>query len=106
MAALYVLHPGNVKLLAKPYNTVFVDAGTLAAYYGLIPADYVINVAEHLDKGQHIHLYPRPDGKYRKIKELVGDVPAGTKFYSKSAQAMRRDRLRGMDYYASDHSNA
>lgn len=101
--ALYVIHPGSVKLLRKPYDTVFIDAGTLAAYYGLAPGEYEINVPEQSDKAQHIHLYPRPDGKYRNIKELEGDVPEGEKFYSKSAQAMKRDRLQGMDYNAANY---
>lgn len=91
----YVVHPGDVTL--KDGSTVFVDAGTLATYYGLVFGEYDTNTAESTDIGQHIHLYPRPDGKYKNIKTEVGDVPDGTLFYSISAQAMRRRKRRGME---------
>lgn len=93
--SLYVVHPGNVTL--NNGTTVFIDAGTLASYYGLSFGEYDVSTPESSDKAQHVHLYPRADGKYQNIKTEVGDVPDGTLFYSKSAQAMRRDRRRGME---------
>lgn len=93
--AYYAIHPGNVTL--NNGTMVFIDAGTLATYYGLVFGEYDLGVVESTDKGQHVHLYPRADGKYQRIKTEVGDVPDGTLFYSKSAQAMRRDRRRGME---------
>lgn len=93
--AYYVVHPGSVIL--NNGTTVFVDTGTLASYYGLVSGEYDVSTPEQTDMGQHVHLYPRADGKYQKIKTEVGDVPDGTLFYSKSAQAMRRDRRRRME---------
>lgn len=91
----YVVHPGYVTLYDN--TTVFIDAGTLASLYGLVFGEYDINTPESTDLGQHVHLYPRSDAKYRKIKTEVGDVPDETLFYSRSAQSMRRRRLRGME---------
>lgn len=91
----YIVHPGNVTLLDG--SIVFIDAGTLASLYGLVFGEYDTGILESEDKGQHVHLYPRADGKYRNIKTEVGDVPDGTLFYSISAQAMRRRRRRGME---------
>lgn len=91
----YVVHPGNVTLLNG--TTVFIDAGTLASLYGLVFGEYDIDTPVQTDIGQHIHLYPRADAKYKNIKTEVGDVPDGTLFYSRSAQAMRRRRRRGME---------
>lgn len=86
----YVCHSGTV-------NGDFIDEGTLASLYGLSPGEYTTGINEATDKGQHVHLYPRVDGKYKNIKTEVGDVPDGTLFYSISAQAMRRKRRRGME---------
>jgi hypothetical protein len=91
----YVVHPGSVTL--QNGTTVFIDAGTLASLYGLVFGEYATGIVESQDNGQHIHLYPRADSKYRNIKTEVGDVPDGTLFYSISAQALRRRRRRGME---------
>ena len=73
---MYVVHPGTVKLL-RTNEEVYVDAGTLAAYYGLSPGEYLVNTPEQETSQDgniiHIHLHPRPDGKYRNIKVLLGD---------------------------------
>ena len=72
----YVIHPGYVRI----YNTqedIYVDAGTLAAYYGLSFGEYDINNSEQQDSQEgdiiQCHLFPRPDNKYRNIKTLYGD---------------------------------
>lgn len=71
----YVLHPGDVTLLTG--ETISIDAGTLASYYGLSDGEYTIDtsVQETSQDGNiiHIHLYPRPDSKYRNIKTALGD---------------------------------
>lgn len=91
----YVVHPGNVTL--KDNSTVFIDAGTLASLYGLSPGEYDVDTPVNTDKGQHIHLYPRADAKYKNIKTEVGDVPGGTLFYSTSVQSIRRRKRRGTE---------
>lgn len=95
--AYYIVHPGYVTL--KNNTTVFVDGATLASYYGLTFPEYDIATTDaiNIDKGQHVHLYPRADGKYKNIKTEVGDVPDGTLFYATSAQSMRRRKRRGME---------
>lgn len=71
----YVVHPGTVTLLNGQTETV--DAGTLAARYGLSPGEYDINLPQQETSQDgsfiHIHLHPRTDGKYRNIKTLLGD---------------------------------
>lgn len=91
----YVVHPGTVVLLDG--SSEYIDAGTLASLYGLVFGEYITGILESDDDGQHIHLYPRVDAKYRNIKTEVGDVPDGELFYSISAQALRRRRRRGME---------
>lgn len=78
MAKRYIVHPGNVTLISTG-ATVFVDAGTLASYYGLSGGDYDTATTgsqqETSNDGRtmHIHLFPRPDGAYRNIKTVTGD---------------------------------
>lgn len=66
----YVAHPGNGKISPQSADE-YIDAGTLAALYGLEPEEYETGV--EIDSA-HIHLFPRPDGKYRDIKLELGDV--------------------------------
>lgn len=66
----YVAHPGNGKI-SPQLPDEYIDAGTLAALYGLEPDEYT--TGGQVD-AQHIHLFPRPDGKYRNIKLELGDV--------------------------------
>lgn len=95
MSNIYAVHPGYVTLTDG--STIYIDAGTLASLYGLVSGEYDTDISESTDEGQHIHLYPRPDSKYRNIKTEVGDVPDGTLFYATSAQSMRRKRLRSKE---------
>lgn len=71
----YVVHPGSVTLLSG--ETVSIDAGTLASYYGLSVDEYTVgsSVQETSQDGDiiHIHLYPRTDAKYSNIKTRLGD---------------------------------
>lgn len=89
--AYYVVHPGNVTL-QKTGQTVYVDAGTLAANYGLSPGEYDVATPEQEQSVMHVHLYPRPDALYRNIKTEVGDVPNGTLFYDHSAEWYKAKR--------------
>lgn len=72
----YVVHPGYVRI----FNTeadVYIDAGTLAANYGLSPGEYDVGTTTQQDSMEgdiiQIHLWPRPDNKYQNIKTLLGD---------------------------------
>lgn len=67
----YIVHEGYGKTSPQSPDEEFIDAGTLAALYGLEPGEYDVGV--EVD-ALHIHLFPRPDGKYRNIKRLLGDV--------------------------------
>jgi hypothetical protein len=74
---IYVIHPGYVTLL-NTSTPIYIDAGTLAANYGLSPGEYTVSTTseqEISEDGQiiHVHLHPREDGKYRNIKVLYGD---------------------------------
>jgi hypothetical protein len=66
----YVTHPGEGKT-SPQLPDEYIDAGTLAALYGLEPGEYETGI--EVD-AFHIHLFPRPDGKYRSIKLELGDV--------------------------------
>lgn len=77
---IYVVHPGYVTLVRtnRPDETVYIDAGTLAANYGLSPGEYSISTTSTQEKSEegniiHVHLFPRQDGKYKNIKILYGD---------------------------------
>jgi hypothetical protein len=82
MAKRYMVYAGNGKVSPSSV-TSFIDAGTLASLYGLSPADYDVGP----EVGQpgttmdsdHIHLRPRPDGKYLNIKTELGDTGIGYK---------------------------
>lgn len=65
----YVVHPGDGKL-APGQPVVYIDAGTLAALYGLQPGDYILRNDFAPDA---IHLVPRNDGRYQDIKRELGD---------------------------------
>lgn len=65
----YVVHPGNGKISPSAPIT-YIDAGTLAALYGLSPSDYT--VSNSFDPSS-IHLTPKSDGRYRNIKQELGD---------------------------------
>lgn len=71
----YTVHPGTGKL-SPQLPDAHIDAGTLAALYGLQPGEY--EVGGQVD-AFHIHLFPRPDGKYNSIKRELGDT--GTKYH-------------------------
>lgn len=72
----YVVHPGYVTLQTTG-ETEYIDAGTLAANYGLVGGEYSVGTSEQETSMDgniiHIHLHPRPDGKYKNIKTLLGD---------------------------------
>jgi len=66
----YVVHPGTGKTAPGQPDT-YIDAGTLAALYGLNPGDYILRNDFAPDA---IHLTPRKDGRYKNIKgELFDD---------------------------------
>jgi hypothetical protein len=65
----YTVHPGE-GLVAPKQPEEYIDAGTLASLYGLLPGEYT--VGGPVDAFS-IHLFPRPDGKYRSIKKRLGD---------------------------------
>lgn len=91
---LYVVHPGYVTLYSNN-QTVYIDAGTLATNYGLVDGEYLTSTTlqETSQDGSimHIHLFPRPDGKYKSIKASIYDngtdtfveKPVGWKRYRK-----------------------
>lgn len=80
--ARYIVYAGNGK--TTPSGAVgYIDAGTLASLYGLSFGEYDVG-PEVGQQGtamdsDHIHLIPRPDGKYRNIKTELGDT--GTSFF-------------------------
>lgn len=84
----YVVHEGNGKISPQATDEEFIDAGTLAALYGLEPDEYTVGV--EVD-AFNIHLFPRPDGKYRNIKRLLGDVEGD--FYMLPAN-FKKERVR------------
>lgn len=92
----YVVHPGYVTLLSTN-ESVYVDAGTLASYYGLAVDEYEVgtSVQETSQDGNiiHIHLYPRSDGKYQNIKTLLGDNGTAS-HYDKPVNWRRHQRER------------
>lgn len=72
----YIVYPGNgVTAPGEPVS--YIDGPELAALYGLGIGDYEVGP----EVGQpgttfdvdHIHLLPRPDGRYRNIKVELGD---------------------------------
>ena len=65
----YVIHPGTGKLAPGQPDT-FIDAGTLATLYGLQPSEYILRNDFAPDA---IHLVPRKDGRYKSIKQELGD---------------------------------
>lgn len=82
MAKRYMVYAGTGK--ATPAGvSEYIDAGTLASLYGLDVADYDVGP----EVGQpgtamdsdHIHLRPRPDGRYLNIKTELGDTGIGYK---------------------------
>lgn len=72
----YVVHPGTGKT-APGQPDSYIDAGTLAALYGLQPGDYILRNDFAPDA---IHLTPRKDGRYRSIKQELGDNGLGYHF--------------------------
>lgn len=80
--ARYIVYAGSGR--TTPGGAVeYIDAGTLASLYGLSPADYEVG-PESGQRGttmdsDHIHLIPRPDGKYLNIKVELGDTGIGYK---------------------------
>lgn len=58
----YVIHPSGS-----------VTAPQLAALYGLIGGEYITGPVASQTWHQYIHLYVRDDGKYRNIKDELGD---------------------------------
>lgn len=71
----YVVHPGNGKVTPGS-TTTYIDAGTLASLYGLLPGDYILSNDFAPDA---IHLVPRSDGRYLPIKSELADN--GTDFH-------------------------
>ena len=71
----YVVHPGNGKMSPGEPDQ-YIDAGTLASLYGLLPGEYFLDDNKVYDEQwefRQIHLHPRLDGKYQSIKKLLGD---------------------------------
>lgn len=72
----YVCYAGTGK--ASPSGAeVSLTAAEVATLYGLAGGEYTVG-ATGQEQGvnmdaDHIHLSPRPDGKYRNIKTLLGD---------------------------------
>jgi hypothetical protein len=72
----YIVYPGYGRTAPGEAES-YIDTAELAALYGLDIADY----EEGVEAGQtgtvydsdHIHLLPRPDGRYRNIKTELGD---------------------------------
>lgn len=93
--SIYVVHPGDVTLLTG--ETVNIDAGTLASYYGLSVDEYTVDASEQETSQDgniiHVHLYPRPDGKYKNIKTLLGDNGTDT-HYDKPVNWRKHQRER------------
>ncbi len=80
--ARYYVYAGEGKTTSGG-EVEYIDAGTLASLYGLDVADYDVGP----EAGQpgtamdsdHIHLQPRPDGKYMNIKTELADTGTGYK---------------------------
>lgn len=78
----YICYAGTGK--AEPTGAVVsLTAAEVAALYGLAGGEYTVGTTGQ-EQGvnmdaDHIHLSPRPDGKYRNIKTLLGDN--GTDFH-------------------------
>jgi len=73
--ATYIVHPGY-GVTAPGEAESYIDAAELAALYGLDVADYEVGGdTEHgtYYDADHIHLLPRPDGRYLNIKTELGD---------------------------------
>lgn len=87
MEKLYVVHPGYGKMPSG--DEEYIEAGTLASFYGLEPTDYLVGLTEQ-DEGKYIHLHPRPDGKYRNIKTELGDN--GTPYHMDKMVNYRKHR--------------
>ena len=65
----YVVFPGEGRVSPNS-SKEYIDAGTLAALYGLNPGDYTVGTVPVFDT---INLFPRLDGKYKSIKKRLGD---------------------------------
>lgn len=65
----YTVHPG-IGVTTPGGDDEYIDAGTLASLYGLSPGEYAVGGQVDVFS---IHLFPRPDGKYRNIKTELGD---------------------------------
>lgn len=93
--ATYITYPGYGRLPGGS-DVEYIDAATVAALYGLEVGEYEVGDAS-TEQGtvmdaDHIHLSPRPDGKYRNIKTLLGDN--GTSIHLDKPVNWKRDRER------------
>ncbi len=83
----YVIHPSGD-----------ITAGQLAALYGLSGGEYITADSTTIDQHTwhlYIHLYVREDGKYRNIKQLLGDYddqPYYDKATKRNREYYRRSR--------------
>ncbi len=72
----YITYAGTGKVSPSAADS-FITGAEVAALYGLVGGEYTVG----LESGQvgtamdsdHIHLKPRPDGRYRDIKLELGD---------------------------------
>lgn len=75
--ATYVVHPGSVVLLHNNEEVAFT-AQELAEAYGLGEGEYISSDDKEYSGTyatfRYIHLYPRRDGNYSDIKDLLGDT--------------------------------
>lgn len=76
MALYYIAYAGTGKVSPSAANS-FITGAEVAALYGLVGGEYTVGneagqVGTVMDS-DHIHLKPRPDGRYRDIKLELGD---------------------------------
>lgn len=76
MGKKYIVHAGE-GVAQVGGSTVYIEAPELAALYGLDPEDYEVGAPmgeAPVFTAYSIHLIPRPDGRYRNIKNELGDT--------------------------------
>ncbi len=74
--AYYIVYPGTGKISPSAEDS-YITGAELASLYGLGISDYEVG-ADASERGtvydvDHVHLLPRPDGRYRNIKTELGD---------------------------------
>lgn len=82
---VYVVHPSGS-----------VTASQLATLYGLGVGEYITGPVDAQTWHRYIHLYVRDDGKYRNIKQLLGNDGDNDAFYYDLAVQTRPEKVIGL----------